>query len=91
MDDKATALFWVNPANHRYYAVDLQQDLLADWILIRTNGKLGTRLGQVKQRVCKNYLEGLNLIEGIKKKRRKRGYLLLSCSISFGIIPPIAG
>lgn len=71
-----TALYWENPKNQRYYAIEFKQDLLLDWVLIRTNGKRGTRLGQVKQIVCQDYQSGLKLIEDIKKRRIKRGYKL---------------
>lgn len=77
MDHRETvSLFWINPTNKRYYSLSYQQDLLADWILTRTNGALGTKLGQVKQLVCNNYQEGLKFIEETKKKRAKRGYEL---------------
>jgi len=77
---EVTALYWENPKNQRYYAIEFKQDLLLDWILVRTNGKRGTRLGQMKQIVCQDYEAGLKLIEDIKKRRIKRGYDLISSS-----------
>lgn len=40
---EATSSDWANPINKQYYAIEFLQDLLTDWIPIRTNGKLGVK------------------------------------------------
>lgn len=65
---------WKNQQNSRYYTLEYKQDLLGDWVLIKAYGRTGTRLGQTRQVVCKDYQEGLIHIQRIQKTRIKHGY-----------------
>lgn len=66
---------WENPNNQRYYVVHFSQDLFNDWILTKVWGTRGTNLGRVTHHLCRNFEGGVQLIDKIAQKRKKRGYL----------------
>lgn len=69
-------LYWENPDNNRYYKAELIRDLLSDFVLIKINGSLTSKLGQVRQVVCADYADALKQVEALKKTRQRRGYIL---------------
>jgi predicted DNA-binding WGR domain protein len=64
---------WFNPGNGRRYLVEVYQDLLGDWVLIRRWAGSG-RSGNQKMAVLGNYQEAMKQVNGIAGKRRIRGY-----------------
>jgi predicted DNA-binding WGR domain protein len=64
---------WFNPGNGRRYLVEVYQDLLGDWVLIRRWAGSG-RSGNQKMAVLSNYQEAMKQVNGIAGKRRIRGY-----------------
>ncbi len=69
-------IYWENPSSQRYYQLYLEQDLFADWVLIKLWGRRGTKLGGKQQVVCQTYEQALQLIDQIKNIRKRRGYML---------------
>ena len=67
--------YWKNPGNGRYYNATLTQDLLGDWIVIKSWG--GSKAGRVQYCYYKTYDECLKELRKLKKKRETRGYSLL--------------
>ncbi len=66
---------WINPVNFRYYQADLALDLLGDWTLVCCWGGLGSRRGGYRIKGVKSYADGLDRIDELKHRRRKRGYV----------------
>ena len=64
---------WFNPNNGRRYQVEVFQDLLADWILVR-RWSGSCRSGNQKMVVLPSYHDALNQVKSIDGKRRLRGY-----------------
>ncbi len=60
----------------RYYELRLQQDLLADWILIFSNGQIKSKLGQSRTLVCSTFNEALVFFFTAVKTRMQRFYQL---------------
>jgi hypothetical protein len=64
---------WFNPSNGRRYLIELFEDLLGDWILIRR--WMGMRRpGNQKMALMPSYEKALDHIKRIEGKRQKRGY-----------------
>lgn len=63
----------------RYYTLILEQDLLADWIVVRRFGRKNTTLGRHLKEVCTTYKEALKKFNHLVKYReRKRKYDVVS-------------
>ena len=64
---------WFNPANGRRYLIELFEDLLGDWILVRRWSGL-RRPGNQKMALMSSYADALQQLKGIENTRMKRGY-----------------
>jgi hypothetical protein len=64
---------WFNPNNGRRYQVEVFQDLLGDWILVR-RWSGSCRSGNQKMVVLPSCDDALNQVRSIAGKRRLRGY-----------------
>jgi predicted DNA-binding WGR domain protein len=64
---------WFNPSNGRRYLVELFEDLLGDWVLIRRWAG-PSRSGNQKIAVMATYDAALSQFRRIEGKRQKRGY-----------------
>ncbi len=58
----------------RYYEARLHPDLWGDWMLTVGWGRRGTRLGQVRDRPCASYAEGLAMLAAVAQRRAQHGY-----------------
>jgi predicted DNA-binding WGR domain protein len=61
----------------RYYEARLHPDLWGNWILTVGWGRRGTRLGQVRDRPCSSYADGVARLAAVAKRRAQRGYRAL--------------
>ena len=68
-------LRWIHPEKQRYYQVELLQDLLGDWILVKCWGGIGSHLGRLRIVHVASEQAGLKQIAVIAKRRRQHGYL----------------
>jgi predicted DNA-binding WGR domain protein len=59
----------------RYYKVVLQKDLLGDWSLTKIWGGINSRLGNYQNHTFLNLKDAFNMINEIKIRREKRGYV----------------
>lgn len=57
-----------------YYLAQISQDLLSDWIITITNGRINSRLGQSRTIAFQNFHEAFEQLCLIAKTRRQRGY-----------------
>ena len=64
----------------RYYEACLHPDLWGEWILTVGWGRRGTRLGQVRDRPCASYAEGVTRLTAVGKRRAQRGYRAIPAS-----------
>ena len=64
---------WFNPENGRSYLVNVFQDLLGDWVMIR-RWSGACRTGNQKMAVMPSYAEALHQLKCIEGKRLQRGY-----------------
>jgi hypothetical protein len=62
----------------RYYRVHLEQDLWQGWLLTQVNGRRGSRLGRARSRPTPSIESALLELAHIAKRRRQRGYELMS-------------
>jgi len=69
-------LRWVRGT--RYYRVHLEQDLWRNWLLTQVNGRRGTRLGRARSKPAPSIEAALLDLAAIAKRRRQRGYKLIS-------------
>ena len=58
----------------RYYLAQISQDLLSDWIITITNGRINSRLGQSRTIAFQNFNEAFEQLCLIAKTRHQRGY-----------------
>jgi predicted DNA-binding WGR domain protein len=58
----------------RYYEAQISQDLLSDWIITITNGRINSRLGQSRTIAFQNFNEAFEQLCLIAKTRHQRGY-----------------
>lgn len=58
----------------RYYEACLHPDLWGEWTLTVSWGRRSTRFGQVRNRPCASYAEGLAILAAVGKRRAQRGY-----------------
>ena len=66
---------WENPDNERYYCAELMQDLFGDWLVRRTWGRKGTKLGRMIDSHAPCYDEAYQILVQIAKRRKRRGYI----------------
>jgi hypothetical protein len=59
----------------RHYTALLHQDLWGQWILTKVWGGRGSRLGRVVDVPCRDYAEGVVMLESVRIRRERRGYL----------------
>ena len=59
----------------RYYEIYLQQDLLQDWVIVATNGRKKSKLGQCRTIAFSNYNDASLQFHDMACARYKRGYL----------------
>lgn len=64
---------WFNPSNARRYQVEVFQDLLGDWILMR-RWSGSQRPGSQKMAVLPSYGDALHQVKRLDGQRRLRGY-----------------
>jgi len=62
----------------RYYSMRLEKDLFDDWILIATNGRIQSRLGQTRSMPHLSFLPAFDELCDKIEVRLKRGYRLVS-------------
>lgn len=67
---------WFNPSNGRHYRVELFEDLLGDWVLVRRWAG-AKRPGNQKMALMANHAQALQHLKSIEALRKKRGYLLV--------------
>lgn len=59
----------------RFYTIILHQDLLGDWIITRVNGRVGSRLGQVRHEVHHDFKASISRYDALCHYRQdKRDY-----------------
>jgi hypothetical protein len=58
----------------RYYQAEISQDLLDDWIIRITNGRINSRLGRSRTLAFQNFNEAFEQLCSIAKIRYQRGY-----------------
>ncbi|HAU1484597.1 TPA: WGR domain-containing protein [Legionella pneumophila] len=65
----------------RYYVIRLSKDLLDDWVITLTNGRIKSKLGQSRTLAFTDFNEGWEHFCALAKVRHQRGYVLknLSC------------
>ena len=62
----------------RYYTIELQKDLLGDWTVVISNGRLKSRLGRTRLIAFKNFPAAFNQFCLLCELRHHRGYFLTS-------------
>jgi len=65
---------WINPEKARYYQVFLDRDLFGDWTLIKVWGGIGSNRGRMRSTGVASYEAGIELVDGIARRRTQRGY-----------------
>jgi hypothetical protein len=58
----------------RYYEAYVHQDLWGAWVLTQSWGRRGTRLGRTVHLPCPSYLDALNRLAMLGRRRMRRGY-----------------
>ncbi|WP_410500817.1 WGR domain-containing protein [Chroococcidiopsis sp. SAG 2025] len=61
---------------HRYYRAELRQDLFGNWIVMKMWGRIGSRLGGMKETLCRTYEEADSCFQTAVRRRERRGYTL---------------
>ncbi len=61
----------------RYYSLILDKDLLGDWVITKVNGRINSRLGQIKHECCFSYKHAVSRFQELVWHRQfKREYRL---------------
>lgn len=71
------SMLWVNQEKRRSYRVRVYQDLLGDWVMVRSWGALDTSHGGSKTDLI-DVAKVDDLLIGIEKQRTKKGYSLVT-------------
>ncbi len=58
----------------RYYEAYIHQDLWGAWVLTRSWGRRGTRLGRTVHLPCLSYLDARDRLARLDRRRKRRGY-----------------
>ncbi len=79
----------------RYYVIRLSKDLLEDWVIILTNGRIKSKLGQSRTLAFSDFGEGLTHFCVLAKLRYQRGYQIktIACDnpLTLSILPYFIG
>lgn len=70
---------WVNPEKMRYYEARLHTDLFGEWVVVKSWGGCGSRLGGVKSGPVPSYEAGVEALKELGIRRRRRGYQQTAC------------
>lgn len=62
----------------RYHVIQLRKDLLGDWIISATNGRIKSRLGQTRIIAFIDFAQAFNHFCIMTKERTQRGYHLIT-------------
>lgn len=62
----------------RYYSMRIEKDLLDDWVIVVINGRIQTKLGQVRTLAFTCYSDAFDHFCGMMQVRLKRDYHLKS-------------
>ena len=62
----------------RYYVIRLEHDLLGDWIITASNGRIKSKLGQTRTIAFSNFTEAFDHFCIMAKERNQRGYHLIT-------------
>lgn len=62
----------------RYYSMCIENDLLDDWIIVITNGRIKTKLGQTRKFAFTSYSDAFDYFCEVIQVRLKRHYKLTS-------------
>jgi len=65
---------WINAEKGRYYHAHLDNDLFGGWTLVLAWGGLRNRRGNMQVNAVSSYEDGLQRLQTIDKRRRRRGY-----------------
>ena len=65
---------WINPEKGRYYHAHLDNDLFGGWTLVLACGGLRNRRGNMLVNPVSSYEDGMQRIQAIDKRRRRRCY-----------------
>lgn len=66
---------------YRYYELRLSKDLLGDWTLILSNGRIKTKLGKSRTQAFYQFDDALIQLYALVKIRLQRNYHLVSSAI----------
>jgi predicted DNA-binding WGR domain protein len=58
----------------RYYEAYVHQDLWGAWVLTRSWGRRGTRLGRTVHLPCSSYPDARACLVALDRRRKRRGY-----------------
>lgn len=61
----------------RYYEAYVHQDLWGAWVLTRSWGRRGTRLGRTMDLPCLSYPDARARLAALDRRRKRRGYTLV--------------
>lgn len=64
----------INVETERYYKLDLQKDLLGDWLVIRVWGSLHTHHGGYRTEGFTSFSKAMDHVSTIMCKKTKNGY-----------------
>lgn len=62
----------------RYYTLQLEEDLLGDWVVVTIHGRINSKLGQNKLVAFKNFNDAFSHFQKLCHIRHQRKYLITS-------------
>jgi predicted DNA-binding WGR domain protein len=65
---------WERDQDARYYEALVHQDLWGDWVVTRSWGRRGSRLGRVVHSSCTSYVAAMDELATISKRRASHRY-----------------
>ena len=67
-------MYWINETKRRYYQAEVVRDLFGEWVLVTAWGGMDSHRGRMRSTLLASYADGLERIEALDQRRRKRGY-----------------
>jgi predicted DNA-binding WGR domain protein len=81
VDGERSAPVWIAlrwERGTRYYEARLHPNLWGQWVVTRSWGRRGQRLGRVVDVPCASYEEGRQHLAAVQARRQQRGYVVVA-------------
>lgn len=77
-------LHWSREEDGRFYSAFICQDLLLDWVVVKSWGGKGKPKSQQLIITCKDKIQAVEVLASMVRRRKARGYKLIQVDSIYG-------